>query len=59
MRLGQEAFAEELSKILSKTLDGAVVYYADGVHPTHNSRSTYTWIEKGERLEQPTVSGRD
>ncbi len=39
--------------------DDAVVYYADGVHPTHNSRSTYAWIEKGERLEQPTVSGRD
>ena len=39
--------------------EDAVVYYADGVHPTHNSRSTYAWIEKGEKLEQPTVSGRD
>jgi transposase len=46
----------------------SVVYYADGVHPTHNSRSTYAWIlvlstkyevEKGAELEQPTVSGRD
>lgn len=36
-----------------------MVYYADGVHPTHNSRSTYVWIEKGEELEQPTISGRD
>lgn len=29
------------------------------MHPTHNSRSTYAWIEKGEEFEQPTVSGRD
>lgn len=55
----QEAFAEELSSILSDMPEGSVVYYADGVHPTHNSRSTYAWIEKGERLVQPTVSGRD
>ena len=37
----QEAFAEELSSILSDMPEDAVVYYADGVHPTHNSRSTY------------------
>lgn len=55
----QEAFARELSDIITNMPEDAVVYYADGVHPTHNSRSTYAWIEKGERLEQPTVSGRD
>lgn len=57
--LKQAAFAEELSEILSDMPEDAVVYYADGVHPTHNSRSTYAWVEKGGRLEQPTVSGRD
>ena len=56
---GVAAFAGKLSEILSGMPEDAVVYYADGVHPTHNSRSTYAWIEKGERLEQPTVSGRD
>ena len=55
----QEAFAEELAALLSQMSDDAVFYYANGVHPTHNSRSTYAWIEKGEVLEQPTVSGRD
>lgn len=55
----QAAFAEELSDLFSNMPEDAVVYYGDGVHPTHNSRSTYAWIEKGERLEQPTVSGRD
>lgn len=55
----QVAFVEELVQILSTKDEKAVVYYADGVHPTHNSRSTYAWIEKGELLEQPTGSGRD
>ena len=35
-----------------------IYYYADGTHPNHNIRSTYVWIKKGKRLEQPTVSGR-
>ena len=55
----QEEFMNELSETLESLEDGAVVYYADGVHPTHNSRSTYGWIEKGEEFMQPTVSGRD
>jgi transposase len=55
----QEAFVEELSTILNNMDETDIVYYADGVHPTHNSRSTYAWIEKGQEWEQPTVSGRD
>ena len=43
--LKQKLFAEALSKILQKKEEGDVVYFADGVHPTHNSRSTYAWIE--------------
>ena len=55
----QQAFMEQLSKLLSQMDESSVVYYADGVHPTHNSRSTYGWIEKGKEFNQPTVSGRD
>jgi len=56
----QEKFVEELSELLKTTADNkAVIYYVDGVHPTHNTRSTYGWIEKGSDFEQPTVSGRD
>lgn len=55
----QAEFAKELAEILIAKDDKTVVYYADGVHPTHNSRSTYGWIEKGKQFEQPTVSGRD
>ncbi|WP_278544108.1 hypothetical protein [Parabacteroides johnsonii] len=39
---------KELSRGLEKKDAKSIVYYADGVHPTHNSRSTYAWIEKGE-----------
>ena len=37
----QEGFVSELGEIFSTMEEGSVVYYADGVHPTHNSRSTY------------------
>ena len=55
----QKTFVREVADIFENIDDKTVVYYADGVHPTHNSRSTYAWIEKGDDLEQPTVSGRD
>ena len=56
----QLAFMETLAKILPQNTDNEViVYFADGVHPTHNTRSTHAWIEKGTEREQPTVSGRD
>lgn len=57
----QEKFIEEtLPALLSEAEQGgAVVYYTDGVHPTHNTRSTYVWTKKGAPREQPSVSGRD
>jgi transposase len=58
----QESFVKELSELFKKQdkkEENSVIYYADGVHPTHNSRSTYAWIETGTELVQPTVSGRD
>ena len=55
----QKSFVSKLSEIFKNQDKDTIVYYADGVHPTHNSRSTYAWIEKGEEFEQPTVSGRD
>lgn len=57
----QEQFLNQtLPTLLDEVEKGeAVIYYIDGVHPTHNSRSTYAWIERGRKKEQPTVSGRD
>lgn len=56
----QLVFMETLAQILPQTTENqAVVYFADAVHPTHNTRSTHAWIEKGTERKQPTVSGRD
>lgn len=56
----QHSFIEKLEHLLEQTTDNkSVIYFADGVHPTHNTRSTHAWIEKGTEREQPTVSGRD
>ncbi len=43
----RKASVEELTETLAQMEEGSVVYYADGVHPTHDSRSTYAWIETG------------
>ena len=37
----QQSFVSKLSEIFKNQDKKTVVYYADGVHPTHNSRSTY------------------
>jgi DDE superfamily endonuclease len=56
----QLVFMETLAQILPQTTENqAIVYFADGVHPTHNTRSTHAWIEKGTERQQSTVSGRD
>jgi transposase len=58
--VAQEQFMETFGKLISEAADNeTIVYFADALHPTHNSRSTYAWIEKGTEIEQPTVSGRD
>lgn len=56
-KVKQEAFLEQLAELLEE--EEAVIYYTDGVHPTHNTRSLNGWIPKGEEREIPTVSGRD
>jgi transposase len=56
----QQQFIETFGQIIAETTDNeTLVYFADAVHPTHNTRSTHAWIEKGTEREQPTVSGRD
>jgi transposase len=42
-----------------ETAPDQVAYFMDGVHPTHNTRSTHAWIRKGQERTQLTVSGRD
>ena len=37
----------------------AVVYSADTAHPTHNTRATHVWTERGKERPLFTVSGRE
>ncbi len=55
----QVAFVDTLNTLkASLESDSAVLYFADAVHPQHNTRSSYAWIPKGEEKELPSVSGR-
>lgn len=58
----QEAFVKELMNLVSHVQASCgkeAIYFTDGVHPTHNTRSANGWIEVGSEFEQKTVSGRD
>ncbi|WP_151086484.1 IS630 family transposase [Hymenobacter baengnokdamensis] len=57
----QAAFlANRLQPLLERAAAGdAVVYFADAAHPTHNTRCTRAWTEKGAQRPLPTVSGRE
>ena len=55
----QRAFVQMIKARFRAKKGSEIYYYADGTHPTHNTRSTYAWNKMGKRLEQPTVSGRD
>ncbi len=56
----QKEFLEEtLPGLLEAAACGeAEVYYADGCHPTHNTKTGRGWIKKGEDFEVDCNSGR-
>lgn len=54
----QEAFLEQLEPFLAETAANEVVFFMDGVHPQHNTRSDYVWVKKGTDKEIRTNSGR-
>jgi Winged helix-turn helix len=46
-------------EVLRKTLSSTeTICFIDGVHPTHNTKLAYGWIQRGERKEIPTNTGR-
>lgn len=57
----QTAFlADTLVPLLARAEAGtAVVYFADAAHPTHNTRATYAWTQRGQERPLATVSGRE
>lgn len=59
----QELFLDNLQHELSNSSANgsatSVVYFADGVHPTHNSRASRVWCKKGEDKQIKANTGRD
>ena len=53
-----EYLKNELRPALDKASDEAPLYFADGVHPTHNVQPQHGWILKGSSKEIRTNSGR-
>lgn len=54
----QAAWLAEHDKLRANLPDDEVVLYGDGVHPTHNTRSTRVWVRRGEEKQVPTNTGR-
>ncbi len=57
--LNQKVQGKQGSQKKEEKQENSVIYFTDGVHPTHNTRSTYAWIKKGTDKTLETVSGRD
>jgi transposase len=54
----QKKWIEEY-ETLKRTLPSTeTICFIEGVHPTHNTKLTYGWIQKGERKEIATNTGR-
>jgi transposase len=52
----QELFIKKYLRLRAKS-EGKI-YFADSVHPRHNSIISYGWIKKGEDFEVPSNTGR-
>jgi transposase len=54
----QDLFIEEFRKIEQNLSLDELILFGDGVHPRHNTESTYAWIEKGQEKEVLSNTGR-
>lgn len=54
----QAAHIKEFESIMEQKDENTLVFFNDGVHPQHNTRSEYAWIVKGKEYEMPSNPGR-
>jgi transposase len=54
----QASWLAEHNKLRDELPEDEVVLYADGVHPTHNTRATRAWVRRGHEKQVPTNPGR-
>jgi transposase len=52
----QEKFIKHYNRLKKKAGKKEPIYFADSVHPQHQTQLTYGWILKGERKEIPTTA---
>lgn len=57
-REAQEQWIKEYEEMKNNLPANEAICFADGVHPTHNTKTAYGWIKTGERKEILTNSGR-
>jgi transposase len=54
----QEQWIKDYEAIKKHLPADEAICFIDGVHPTHNTKPAYGWIQKGVRKEIPTNTGR-
>ena len=54
----QEEFIKEFRETEENLPENELILFGDGVHPHHNTESTYAWIEKGQEKEILSNTGR-
>jgi len=54
----QRAFIEAYEKLQHYKADDEVIYFADAVHPEHQSKPAHGWIRKGDKVGLKRSSGR-
>ena len=57
-REAQADFIRRFHELMAQKAPEAPVYFADAVHPTHNSSPAYGWIRRGTEKELVANSGR-
>ena len=55
----QLEFEDKYKKLKEELKEDENMLFLDGVHPTHNTKPGFAWIEKGEEKLMETNSGRD
>jgi transposase len=55
----QLEFEHKYKKLKDELKEDENILFLDGVHPTHNTKPGFAWIEKGEEKIIETNSGRD
>ena len=54
----QEQWIREYQELRDSLPANEAICFIDGVHPTHNTKLAYGWIQKGKRKEIRTNTGR-